>query len=172
MNKGFTLIEFLVYSAIIVVVGVLSVEFIINIYQGKAKAQSYFEVQENARLVMERITQAVHAAQNINTSDFGVNLAANPGKKLSLQMRDVSLNPTEFDVSGDALRIKQGAAGPYELTNNQVKVTNLVFRNFISPNGKSINIGIEISIEYVNPSGLPDWQAGISLESAMELKDR
>jgi four helix bundle protein len=171
-SKGFTLIEFLVYTAIVVVVGVISIEFIINIYGGKAKAQSYFEIQENARLVMERITQEIHGAQGINTSNFGINLAANPGSKLSLQFRDASLNPTEFDVAGNVLRIKQGAAGPYELTNNQVRVTNLIFRNFSSPNGKSKNIGVELTIEHVNPSGLPEWQASISLRSAMELKDR
>jgi Tfp pilus assembly protein PilW len=172
MQRGFTLIEFLVYSAIIVVVGVISVEFIINIYSGKAKAQAYFEVQENARLAMERITQEIHGARAIGASNFGVNLAATPGAKLSLDMRDASLNPTEFDVAGSALRIKQGAAGPYELTNNQVRVTNLVFRNFSSPDGRSKNIGIELTIEYVNPSGLPEWQASVSLRSAVELKDR
>lgn len=172
MQKGFTLIEFLVYTAIVVVVGVISVEFIINIYGGKAKTQSYFEVQENARLAMERITQEIHGAQSINTSDFGVNLANTPGAKLSLQFRDAALNPTELDVVGNVLRIRQGAAGPYELTNNQVRVTNLTFRNFSSPGGKSKNIGVELTIEYFNPSNLPDWQASISLRSAVELKDR
>lgn len=171
-SGGFTLIEFLVYSAIVVVVGVISVEFIINIYGGKAKAQSHFEIQENARLAMERVIQEIHGAQEINASSFGVNLAVNPGAKLSLQMRDASLNPTEFDVLNNILRIKQGAAGPYDMTNNQVRVTNLVFRNFSSPDGRSKNIGIEITIEHVNPSGLPEWQAGISLRSAAELKDR
>ncbi len=174
MNRGFTLIEFLVYSTIVVVVGVVSVEFILNIYEGKAKSTAYFEVQENARLAMERIIQEIHGAQNINlgSSSFDVNLAVTPGAKLSLQMKDVSLNPTEFDVVSGVLRIKQGTSGPYELTNNQVQITNLTFRNFTSPNGRSRNIGVELVIEYVNPENLPQWEASISLKTAVELRDK
>lgn len=174
MHRGFTLIEFLVYSAIVVVVGVVSVEFVINIYEGKAKSTAYFEVQENARLAMERIVQEIHGAKNINTglSSFGVNLAANPGAKLSLEMKDANLNPTEFDVSSGAARIKQGVSGPYDLTNNQVQVTNLTFRNFTSPNGRSKNIGVELTIEYINPENLPPWEASISLRTAVELRDK
>ncbi len=174
MHRGFTLIEFLVYSTIVVVIGVVSVEFILNIYEGKAKSTAYFEVQENARLAMERIVQEIHGAKNINlgSSSFGVNLATNPGTKLSLEMKDASLNPTEFDVSSGVLRIKQGVSGPYELTNNQVQVTNLTFRNFTSPNGKSINIGVELTIEYINPENLPQWQASIALRTTVELRDK
>lgn len=173
MNRGFTLIEFLVYSAIVVVAGVISVEFILNIYEGKTKSQAYFEVQENARLAMERIVQEIHGAQNINpSSNFNINLATNPGAKLSLQMKDASLNPTEFDVSSGAVRILQGISGPYALTNNQVRVTNLTFRNYTSLNGKSRNIGVELTIEYLNLENLPQWEASISLQTAVELRDR
>lgn len=173
-SRGFTLIEFLVYSAIVVVVGVVSVEFLINIYEGKAKAQAYFEVQGNARLTMERITQEIHGAQaiNVGSSSFNVNLAANPGTKISLQMKDAGLNPTEFDVASGAVRIKQGASGPYALTNNQVQVTNLIFRNFTSPGGRSKNIGVEITIEYLNPENLPQWEASIALRTTVELRDK
>jgi hypothetical protein len=122
---------------------------------------------------MERIIQEIHGAQNINPgSSFDINLATNPGAKLSLQMKDASLNPTEFDVASGALRIKQGASGPYELTNNQVQVTNLTFRNYSSPNGKSKNIGVELTIEYLNPENLPQWEASIALRTAVELRDK
>ena len=62
--KGLTLIEFIIYIAILGVVLVLMVGFSWNIIHSDIKTMAYREAQQNARFVMEKITRAIRAGQN------------------------------------------------------------------------------------------------------------
>lgn len=62
--KGLTLIEFIIYIAILGVILVLIIGFSWNIIQGDIKIMAYREVQQNIRFSMEKITRAIRAGQN------------------------------------------------------------------------------------------------------------
>lgn len=175
-KRGFTLVESLIYATIIVFVAIVAIGLILNILEGQAKSKTMYSVQENARLVMERSVQEIHAAQDINigSSDFDINLAdpTNAGKKLSLQMRDSGLNPTEIDVSSYVARIKQGSSSVEEISSDNIKITKLIFTNLSSPNGRSKNIQIELTAEHPNPENLPHFNAVYSLTTSVEVRDR
>ena len=175
-RRGFTLVESLIYATIIVFVAIVAIGLILNILEGQAKSKSMYSVQENARLVMGRIVQEIHAAQDINTgsSDFDINLAEpiNVGKKLSLQMRDSGLNPTEIDVSSYVARIKQGSGSVEEISSDNIKITKLVFTNLSSSNGRSKNIRVELTVEQPNPENLSYFDVVYSLTTSVEVRDR
>lgn len=63
-KKGFTLIELIIYIAILSVVLVLITDFAWNILYGDVKSQTVRETQQNARFAMEKITRAIRAGQN------------------------------------------------------------------------------------------------------------
>lgn len=172
--SGFTLIELIVYVGLAALVIVSTTLFILDIIGGKVKSEVIQEVQQNARLALERITQEIHGAQSINlgSSSFGVNLASSPGSKLSLDMREAALDPTEFDVASGILRIRQGASGPDPLTSDEIEITNLTFHNLTSPNGRTENIRVSLSLEYVNPGEISQWETSLTLETTVELMDR
>lgn len=163
MRDAFTLIEFIIYIAIVTLVLVLIIGFLWNIVLGNIKETSYQEVQQNARFALTKISQEIKKASGINNPSPGQSDSI-----LSLSMQNLDLNPTIFDVFEGKLRITQGESDPKELTSDEVKVTNLLFTNLSYPNTPG-TIRIEMTIEYLNPSNLSEYQASINLKSTISL---
>ncbi len=60
MNKGgFTLIELIIYIAIVSLVLILSSNFAWDIIQGNTKSNSFREVQQNSRFAIERVSRSL-----------------------------------------------------------------------------------------------------------------
>ncbi len=162
-NKSFTLIELLIYTAIISLVLVLITGFFWNIVSGNIKENSYQEVQQNGRFVMTKITQEIKKAIGINSPVQG--FSAN---SLSLMMSDSNLSPTIFSVSGGKLMIVQGTSAPIELTTDQIVVSNLQFTNLSYSNTPG-TLRVEITLESLNPAGKTEYQASIDLKTTVSL---
>jgi len=161
MKKAFTLIEFLIYMAISATILVLMTGFFWDIIFGNIKETSYQEVQQNGRFALTKITQEIKKATGINSP-----LAGSSSNTLSLAMADAS--PTIFDLVNGKLRITQGSQGPFELTSDEVRVSNLLFTNLSYPNTPG-TIRIEMTIEHLNPSGRMEYQASIDLKTTVSL---
>ena len=156
--QGFTLIELVIYIAILGTVLLSFTYFGLNVAGTRNKVNVVEEVQANGRIALAVLSQRIRDATGVNTSTsvFG----ANPGGGvLSLMMADVpTKNPTVFrlDAVSKALQIQEGTANAIFITSLQVQVTNLVFTNLTST-GSRANIRIELTISYNNPSGDPNF---------------
>lgn len=150
-KKGFTLVETLIYIAIIGTAVTSFVVFAISIGEPRNKTYATQEVQANMRTAVDLISQRVRAATGVNTgaSTFG----SDPGV-LSLAMADSTKNPTLIDLTADdgILRITEGVSSAVPITSTEVQVTNLVFTN-LTPSGERESIRIEMTMEYNNSSG-------------------
>lgn len=162
-NKAFTLIELLIYIAIISSILVLMTGFFWNIVWGNIKENSYQEVQQNGRFALTKIIQETKKATGINTPTPG-----SSGNYLSLAMANPNLNPTILDLSAGKLRITRNGSPPIELTTDRVIVTNLQFTN-LSYAGTPGTIRIEMTINHSNPGNLMEYQASINLKSTVSL---
>lgn len=162
-NQSFTLIELLLYIAIISLVLVSITGFFWNVASGNIKEKSYQEVQQNGRFAMTKITQEIKKAVGINSPAPG-----SSANSLSLAMSDPNLNPTIFDVSGGKLRITQGASVPIELTTDQVLVSNLQFTNLSYSNTPG-TLRVEMTLENLSPSGKTEYQASLDLKTTVSL---
>lgn len=170
-NKGFTLIEIVIYIFLAVSILLVASSFAWQVINNKTKASAISEVQQNGRFIIEKLTQEIHQAMGINNnSSFGINLAENTGRFLSLRMRNNTNNPAIIDVLNNFIRIRNGKQPYYQLSSNQVKVTNLTFKNYGT--GKSSNIKIILTIEYLNPSQRQQYQASDTWQTTVELRDR
>ena len=163
-RKGFTLIEIMIYTAVVVIILAGVVNFAWNIIFGESKTSSWQEVQQNTRFTMERITQAVRSASGINSPSMG-----NSADSLSLAMANPDLNPTVFDLSGNKIRLSQGTSGPYELTSDELEVTNLNFTNLSYPD-TSGTVRIEMTIKHKNPGEIMEYEASINIFSSVSLR--
>ena len=165
-KKAFTLIEILIYTTLVAIFLVTAVNFSLDIIAGKAKARSMREVQQNTRFTIERMTQEIRRAVNLNLAESVFD--AHPGI-LSLAMPEAEKNPTVFDLSLDgALRMTQGTSTPEILFSNQVAATNLVFTN-LSPLAWSKNIKINLTVQYKNPER-KEFEATSIIETAVSLR--
>lgn len=162
-NRGFTLIEFLLYIGILIMVLVLIGGFLWNIIFGNIKETSHQEVQQNARFALTKITQEIKKSTEINNP----RPAGATSTTLSLKMADNS--STTFDVIEEKLRITQGSPPTsYYLTSDQVTVSNLQFTNLTATNTPG-TIRIEMVIEHINPGGRIEYEASIDLKSTVSL---
>ncbi len=160
--KSFTLIEFTIYVAIISTISVLMVGFLWNIIFGNIKETSYQEVQQNARFALAKIIQEVKKSTEISNPLPG----GPPVNSLTLTMADNS--STIFDVVNGKLRITQGNRGPYELTSDQVTVSNLNFTN-LSYQDTPGTVRVEMTIDHINPGARTEYEASFSLKSSIAL---
>jgi len=162
-NRGFTLVEFLLYIGILVMILALASSFLWSFLFGNIKERNYQEVQQNGTFVLAKITQEIKKASQINSPSPGA-----ASDSLSLVMASSSLNPTIFDITNGKLRIAQGARGPFELTSNEVRVSRLQFTNLSYQNTPGA-VRIELTLEYLNPEGRAEYEASINLQSTVSL---
>ncbi len=149
-RKGFTLIETIIYVAVIGGVLASFVVFSMSISNSRNKTYVVQEVQANARTAMNLITQKIRTANGVNISSSTFD--TDPGI-LSLSMNSSTTNPTIISLTQDdgLLQIKEGEDGVLSAVSNQVKVTNLVFTNLTASSTKE-NIGINLTVEYNSDS--------------------
>lgn len=162
-TRSFTLIEFLLYIGILVIVLVFSGGFLWNFIFGNIKETSYQEIQQNGRFVLTKMSQEIKKATGINHPPPGTTAAF-----LSLAMATTSANPTVFDLIDGKLRITKGSSVPLELTSDQVVVSNLQFTNLSYENTPG-TVRIEMKIDHINPGNRIEYQASIELKSTVSL---
>lgn len=167
LNKGYTLIELILYVALISVFVSGAVYFAWDIIYGRVKSGVQQEVTQNLRHASGRIIYEIRNAQGVNS--IGPSL-------ISLAMTDSARNPTAFDVYDGRLRIGFGSGGscpttsPCTLTSDEVTVTNLTFTDLSSSGGESVNVQFTITLESNNPSGRQEWEKTQTYSTSVELR--
>lgn len=167
-KEGFTLIETLIYIAIIGMVVVSFVVFAMSISDSRNKAYVISEVQANHRTALNIISQRIRSAETVNI--IGSIFDSDPGA-LSLAMANGSKNPTIINLNQDdgILQITEGTAGPIAITSDEVKITDLVFTNLTGGEERK-NIRIEITIVFNNADTDIEYNYSQSLQTAVSLR--
>lgn len=144
-KKGFTLVESLIYVAIIGMAVSSFISFGVSISGSRNKTYIIEETQANARVAFDMISRYIRSASGVNASSSVFDL--DPGV-LSLTMDNALKNPTIIKLNHDdgVLEIQEGLSQPVTITSDEIKISNLVFRNLSSGNRESI--GINLTIEY------------------------
>jgi len=151
MNRGFTLIEFIVYIGIVGVVLLVAGAITLNIFYGKAKLTAVEEVSQNARFAVEKIAYTIRNAQAVDSPSVGVSAAT-----LELEMLN---NSIEFEADDDQIKMTESTGRGQDkiktsfiITSDEVKITSLQFAN-LSYSDTPGTVRVQMTIEYNNPSG-------------------
>lgn len=151
VQAGYTLIELLLY---VVIVGALLTSltyFFGMMADSRVKNQTISEVNDQAAMAMDTITQTIHNATSITTP-----AAAGSGASLTLVVPTGALSPTVFSLSGTTLQIKEGAAAAVALTSNDVQITSLTFTN-LTKAGTSGIVQVSFTMSRPNPSNRNEY---------------
>ncbi len=165
-ERGFTLVEMLIYIAIFAVA--ISSFVFLGVTISESRNESYVvqEVQANNRMALDIISQKIRQATSVNigSSTFG----SDPGV-LSLAMAEAGSDPTLINLDQDdgTLRITEGASSPVNVTSKQVTVKSLIFTNLTD--GERENIKIEMTVEYKN-SGDVEYIYSQSVQTAVSVR--
>lgn len=162
-RKGFTLMEILVYMAVLVIIVLAVSTFLIWATRSNSKAQAIGETSDNARRAMEAMLYEIREAKSIYLPTFSSN-------QLSLETSHYSASGEsssyiDFYLCGTSLCFKKESANPFALTSDRVEVNNLQFIQ-VATSSIQINLGIN----FKNPQNRPEYQASINLISTASLR--
>ncbi len=115
--KGFTLIEVLIYMALMAVMLLGMVQLTTSIFDLRARTRSGIVLEENLRFALVSVAERVKAAADITSPGAG------SSDSLTLDMVDATLDPTTFSLANGILMITEGASGAGRLTSSEVEVT-------------------------------------------------
>lgn len=170
-SKSFTLIEIIIYIAVLFLIMAVIVSFFLWSVRVNIKSKVARETFDNARRAMEIMTYEIKHSTSIYTPNSIFD--TNPGQ---LSLETTKNSPTgetktyiDFYLSNEKLCFKREETSSICLTSDEVKVTSLVFIRIQNNNApSSIRIGLEI--EYNSPSNRPEWQKRVSLFSSANIR--
>lgn len=161
-KKGITLVETLIYLAIVSVLLVALINFGSQITLSRVKAQSLEEVQHNARYALQRISIDVHNTPSINVATYDDYLYL-----------DMDPSTTDDDIiytlNNQQLTRQVGTETAVAISSDKVQITNLVFTE-IANEADFRNLKIEITVQDVNYGSRTDFNNQTSLETALTLR--
>jgi type II secretory pathway pseudopilin PulG len=161
-NKGFTLIELILYVGITSFVLTAVVLFLALMLETQTKNRTIMEVNQQGTQIVQIINQAIHNAVNINSPALGLS-----GDRLSLGMNDSLKDPTIFEVNSDTLWMDEGT-NSYALTNSKVSIVNLIFKNRSKSSTPGI-ISFEFTLSHVNPDNREEFDYTKTFSSSASL---
>lgn len=150
-KQGFTLIELLLYAVLVgSIVLALSV-FFSMVLSSRVKNQTIAEVEQQGAQVMQTILQTARNAENITVPAVGAS-----GGSATLDVMNVADDPTVFDLSSGAIRIKKGGGANVNLTSPLVTASGLTFTNLTRPSTPG-NIAVSFTLTRVNTENKNDY---------------
>lgn len=171
MWTGFSLMEILVYVAILVIVVLAVSSFFLWTTRSNTKARAMREVLDNTRRITEVMNSEIKEAKSIYipTSIFN----SHPGQ-LSLETtKYLSGGETttyiDFFICGTQLCLKKEAQDPITLTSDRVEVKKLEFIQ-IATTSTIPSIQINFKIDYKSPVNKPEYQATINTTSTTSIR--
>ncbi|HSX07132.1 MAG TPA: prepilin-type N-terminal cleavage/methylation domain-containing protein [Candidatus Saccharimonadia bacterium] len=150
-QSGYTLIELILYVAILGILLTATVGFFGMIADARVKSQTISEVNDQGTFAIDYLTQTVRNATSITTP-----LTSTSGSSLTLVVPTASLSPTIFSLSGTTLQVQEGAGAAVALTNSKVQVTNFTVKN-LTRSGTSGIVQISITLSRVNTAGRNEY---------------
>lgn len=168
-QAGFSLIEIILYMAVVSIFVTGAVLYGWNIIYGRIKSQVQLDVNYNLNLVTSRLNYELRNALAINS------LSATD---LCLQVSDSAHDPTRFYLSSGVVRVAWGGGSndctgmtnDQPLTNSSVDVSNLEFTDLSSGGGETKNVQYTITIDSVNSSNRQEWDKTQTYSSSVELR--
>lgn len=135
MKRSFSLIELLIYIALISIFVTGMINFALHSSKTRAKAENIQLIEQNLKNAHQRVAYEISRAKNVQSIS---------GNQLVL---DNGGSTTTINLSSQKIFITSGGVGPDALTSNQVTVTNLSFTDLKSTDNNTKNIKVDITIE-------------------------
>ena len=144
-KKGFTLIEILIYIAVLGLIMFSFLSYVIIMSGSKQKAYVSEEVHSNLRQAFNVMNQKIKVANDVLTPMIG-----NSSDSLTLNS---STGQIVFSITGGVLKITENGE-TFSVTSDEVVVSNLLFTNLTPQTSERDNISIEITIDYKGGGGV------------------
>ena len=164
-QKGFTLVEMILYVAICSILLVTISVFLSFLLGARVRSQAITEVNQQGFQIMSLMTQTIRNGRSIQTPSIGL-----ASSTLSLTTGNALLNPTLFYISSTTMKIKEGSQGEISLTNKRVRISGLVFQNVSSSSSTEKIMRISYTVDYINPTGRDEYSFSKTFNGSATLR--
>jgi len=138
-NDGFSLVEMLIYIAILSFLLVIIINLLSGLLTSQRNLKSAKNIENSGIYGFERMVREIRDAKNIDTSNSQLN--TNPGVLVLNTTDENNVDRTvEFFVSNETLHIKENGVDLGPLTPKNASVTNLIFRSVDTANSEAVKI--------------------------------
>lgn len=172
-SRGFTLIEAIIYIAVLSVMILVVSTFFLWVNKASIKATVMEETLNNASKAMELIVYEIKTSQEIYQ----------PTSIFSNDIGQISLKTNEFKPDGESATIidfficnnnriclKKESQNPIFLTSESVSVEklkfDLVFNDELEP-----TVTIDLQVDYNSPLEKPEYQYSVNLKTTTTLRN-
>jgi len=145
-KKGFSLIEMIVYVAIVALIFIVVMQTVLIISTSWGNARAKRNVINHGGAALERMIREIRLADSVDVS--GSTLGTNPGRlrlNTIVSPSDTSATTREFFLSASTTMMAEGVLPDTELTAG-VRVTNLTFY-YIDNGDISEAVRVEMTVE-------------------------
>lgn len=163
-HAGVTLVELLLYIALISVVVFSISAFMFLTLQSRIKNESIAEVEQQGLQAMQMIAQIVR-----NSTSLNFPIQAGSADNTSINVSVPANSPTIFSLSSGQIMMQEGATGAIALTNSRVDVTGLVFQN-LSPSATSEILRVSFTVASKNPGGRNEYDYSKTFFTSAQLR--
>ncbi len=160
-SVGFSLFEVIVYLAIISVVMTAVLSIVTRSVLNRVKAETIFTVTSNTRYAVERMTQDIRSAADIDETDLSSNI---------LTVEDATGEVRSYQVLDGRLVVSVNGAVAVPLTADSVTVDTfyLVDRTTVGSETQTVEFTLGLASASSNPR--PEYQADFSLTTTVSTR--
>lgn len=150
-QTGYTLIELLLYVAMIGVLLSAVAYFFGAAAEARVKNQTVSEVDTQGTYVMDYMAETIRNATSVSSPTIGTS-----GSSLTLVVPVGSLSPTVFSLSSGTIQVKEGTGAAASLTSDDVVITSFTVKN-LSRSGTTGIVQISFTLNRVNASNRSEY---------------
>ena len=144
--RGFSLLEILIYTAIIGIVGSLFSGILISITRIQNRQNAVTEVNRQLNFAVSNVQRLIRESSYIDIA------TGTPAAVLTLRMPDPAKDPTIISITDNKIVLQQGGGAPIELTTSEVTVDKLAFLKITNfPGHDSVQVDVTLSHNTQNP---------------------
>ena len=163
-KRGFSLLELLIYIAILSGLMVVISDAFISLSKGRGQAEAKSEVDSSLRFAIERIRQDVKNASGITTPVLGTSS--------STLAATVSGTTITYDVLAGVLRRKEGAATPVPVSGTNILAGTPTFTRLENYNSvlNATTTTVQVLMTFQYNSSSTDWKYSDTLRTTVSLR--
>lgn len=138
-TKGFTLIEALVYIALLTVMFLGVVKTLTLLSTSYRKVEAVRSLETSAIISMDRILRVTKDATSIDTAQSSFNVSSGV---LALNGLDANSTPVSisFSLSGGRIMLAENGVNLGPLTTGDTNVTSLIFRQYSTTTSSAVKV--------------------------------
>lgn len=164
-QKGFTLVEMILYVAICSLFLLTLSTFLTFLLGARIRSQAITEVNQQGFQVMHAVTSTIRNGRSVEVPALG-----SSSSTLSITTGIPILDPTLFYVASGTFVTQEGSNQPIPLTNSRITVTPILFENVSSSSSPDRIIRISFTINHTNQSGRYEYEFTKSFTGSATLR--